>query len=352
MLEEYIEKTNLKEFLKNLDVPAYIVDRARRIIFWNDAAKRLTGYEAKDVIGLSCADNTLKHIDRNGIVVCTTELCPLIMSMKTGRYVRVPFAVYSLTKDKKRIPVSVYAYPLKNEEGNVIGAVEMFEDATQSDADLTKAFTVQRSLLPRPDDMVDFLWYPSNLLGGDMIYYRYPWVMLVDVSGHGVASALVSVTIKMILDSLLSQNDLEISHLPVMLEKEFLKYKFDNYFTVIMGKVNGKFIDVVSCGHPEPIIYDGKEAKKVDVPRTFPVGMGFIEEPVEPVKIDVSGKSLLFYSDGIIEINVDGGKMLGVDGLVEIFERTQNLSEIYRVVMEMNRAVFQGDDISLLKIKL
>jgi len=37
----------------------YIVDKERRIVFWNKGAEEITGYSAKEVCGRKCSDNIL-----------------------------------------------------------------------------------------------------------------------------------------------------------------------------------------------------------------------------------------------------------------------------------------------------
>ncbi|WP_257617380.1 SpoIIE family protein phosphatase [Thermosipho melanesiensis] len=349
--EEFLNKYKVIDLLKTLDIPAYIVDRNRIIKFWNKSAEKLIGYSPEEVIGKSCADNVLKHIDRNEIVVCHTDLCPLSMSMKNEKYFRVPFAVYSLTKKGDRIPVSVYAIPIKDDFGKVIGAIEMFEDATISDEELTRAFEIQQALLPKKDEVVDFVYYPSNVLGGDLIYYKKSWIMLIDISGHGLAAALLSTSIKLMIDSILENNDITLDELPVILEKEAIRICDQNYFTAIIGKLESNKIKVVSCGHPNPIIFDGNNAKIIDVARTFPIGMGFLDSKVKPTVLDLVNNKILFYSDGITELKISKNEMLASNGLARLFEKTQDLRKVYEQAMKNNVDVYQKDDISMILIK-
>ncbi|WP_041262784.1 PAS domain-containing protein [Fervidobacterium pennivorans] len=93
---EHLQETKVVDFLDELEIPAYVVDKNRRIVFWNKQATKLTGYEANEVVGKFCAEQVLNHVDRTGIPVCNTELCPLYQSIKNGIPVQVPFAVYGL----------------------------------------------------------------------------------------------------------------------------------------------------------------------------------------------------------------------------------------------------------------
>ncbi|QTA37543.1 SpoIIE family protein phosphatase [Thermosipho ferrireducens] len=351
LLEKFLGDYKVINLLDTLDIPAYVVDKNRVIKYWNKAAEKLIGYNSNEVIGKSCADNVLQHIDRNGIVVCHTDLCPLSMSMKNKKYFRVPFAVYSLTKNSVRIPVSVYAIPIKNDSGEIIGAIEMFEDATIADRELSKAFEIQQALLPEKDKVIDFVYYPSNVLGGDLIYYKKPWIMLIDISGHGLAAALLSTSLKLMIDSILENSNISISKLPMIMEKKAERICDQNYFTVIIGKIDKNKLEVISCGHPDPIIFNGKQSKIIEVARTFPIGMGFIDSEIKPTIINLKNKKILFYSDGITELKTNTKQMLTANGLAEIFKQTQNLTEIYKYAMKNNIDIYQKDDISMVLIK-
>lgn len=104
---------------------AYCVDRERRILHWNKAAERITGYRAEEVVGTCCHDNLLKHIDEFGSELCAyADLCPLHLSMLDGK-VRME-RVSLLHKDGRRIPVSVKTMPIRGRTGQTLGALELF----------------------------------------------------------------------------------------------------------------------------------------------------------------------------------------------------------------------------------
>lgn len=103
----------------------YVVDRRRRITFWNPAAERLTGFAAGDVIGHPCRDGILNHVDETGRLLCRTG-CPLLKTMRSGEPSRMH--VFLHHRDGHRVPVEVSAAVLRDESGRVTGAVEVFHD--------------------------------------------------------------------------------------------------------------------------------------------------------------------------------------------------------------------------------
>lgn len=116
-----------KSILDNLFDGVYFVDRARRITYWNRGAERISGYASDEVMGRSCADNILMHISPNGDELCLT-CCPLAETLSDGRQREAE--VYLHHKNGHRLPVSVRISPLRDETDRIVGAVEVFSDAT------------------------------------------------------------------------------------------------------------------------------------------------------------------------------------------------------------------------------
>ncbi|NLY82667.1 MAG: sensor domain-containing diguanylate cyclase [Clostridiales bacterium] len=102
----------------------YYVDKERSILFWNDAAERITGYKKEDVINTHCYENILNHIDEKGNKLCL-DGCPLKSTISDGKTREVN--VYLKHKDGYRVPVSIYCSPIYK-DGKIVGAVESFTD--------------------------------------------------------------------------------------------------------------------------------------------------------------------------------------------------------------------------------
>jgi diguanylate cyclase (GGDEF)-like protein/PAS domain S-box-containing protein len=120
-----------KGVLDNLFDGVYFTDRQRRITYWNQAAEQLTGYRAEEVLGTRCADNILMHVDGVGRLLCTGE-CPLSRAMADSRPRREE--VYLHHKDGHRVPVEVRVSPIRGKDGEVVGAVEVFNDNSRQRA--------------------------------------------------------------------------------------------------------------------------------------------------------------------------------------------------------------------------
>ena len=116
-----------RRMLDNAFDGIYLVSLERKIIYWNKAAERLTGYRAEEVVGRDCADNILVHVDEDGNSLCL-GLCPLAASIADGNLREA--RVYLHHKDGHRVPVQVRVAPFLDDDGSIIGGVEIFTDAS------------------------------------------------------------------------------------------------------------------------------------------------------------------------------------------------------------------------------
>jgi diguanylate cyclase (GGDEF)-like protein/PAS domain S-box-containing protein len=114
-----------KDLIDNLYDGIYFVDRDRRITYWNKGAERITGYKSDMTIGRHCRDNILNHITANGTQLCLAN-CPLAASMEDGQPREAE--VFLHHHDGHRMPVVVRASPIRNKDGEIIGAVETFSN--------------------------------------------------------------------------------------------------------------------------------------------------------------------------------------------------------------------------------
>ncbi len=103
----------------------YIVDRDRKILFWNEAAEQLTGYSKEEVIGRHCRDDIFNHIDENGNLLCQGR-CPILKVLKSGK--SSSEKVYPLSKIGRRFPVQTNISAIRDSSGEIIAAIEVFRD--------------------------------------------------------------------------------------------------------------------------------------------------------------------------------------------------------------------------------
>lgn len=116
-----------EKLLDNMHDGVYFVNRDRKITYWNSGAETLSGFTAAEAVGKRCFDNLLGHVDETGKPLCT-DGCPLRSVMQDGEPRQAQ--IYLHHKEGHRVPVSVRALPLRNSAGVIIGAVEVFSDAS------------------------------------------------------------------------------------------------------------------------------------------------------------------------------------------------------------------------------
>ncbi len=114
-------------FFNHIDVPAYFVDRKRTILGWNTAAEQLTGWSAPLVVGRKCMAKILDHITLDGASLCWGA-CPLVHCMADGD--QHQDTVRLRHRSGQRIEVRIHATPVRDANGSIIGAIEVFRPAS------------------------------------------------------------------------------------------------------------------------------------------------------------------------------------------------------------------------------
>ncbi len=120
-----LDRDSYSRILDNLYDGLYFVDCDRVIRYWNKAAEKITGFTASEVIGKSCSDNILTHVDSDGNNLCQGS-CPLSMTIADGAAREAE--VFLHHKDGHIVPVSIRISTLTDTEGKVIGGVELFSE--------------------------------------------------------------------------------------------------------------------------------------------------------------------------------------------------------------------------------
>ncbi len=348
-----IERIDADDILEALPIGAYITDTNRRIVSWNSAAEKITGWRREDVIGKYCQDNLLAHVDKDGHLLCGCEHCPLHRSMVTGEKSRDPSLIFARSKTGKQIPVECSVGPIRAQSGKVVGGIELFRDMTPMMDELNRARRIQKlllvSALPKDDRMRFATRYtPHDMVGGD--FFRIEQidkdcyaVLVVDVMGHGVAAALYTMQIRSIWEDHRRQLGCAGEFMGALNKRLFSLTQGGDYFaTGVYAVINASTgsVDYVRAGHEAPLIvrttHEVVQLKKRDVGLgLFP---GCIYQPgsaqLEP------GDSLLIYTDGAVEVTNTRGVELGVEGLSEML--------LKRPLSSTERALTQLE-ISLLK---
>lgn len=112
----------------------YQVDADRRIQKWNKAAEALTGFSEAEVIGRSCGDGLLVHVDASGKCLCDSD-CPLKRSMESD--ITCEEQVYLRHKLGYRVPVEIRTVATKDLGTDIVHGIEIFRESPYA-ADLAE----------------------------------------------------------------------------------------------------------------------------------------------------------------------------------------------------------------------
>ncbi len=120
----------LEKILDHVASGVYFVDTDRKILYWNKSAEEITGFTKEEIISKKCNETPLKHLDDKGTNLCEGR-CPLVESIEGKK--KVAKKVWVHTKSGRLKHILVRTIPMFDENGNVIGATETFDDISGMD---------------------------------------------------------------------------------------------------------------------------------------------------------------------------------------------------------------------------
>ncbi len=365
-----LDRMGARQILNNLADGVYITDADRKILFWNQAATRITGWPAEQVVGRTCFDNLLIHADKDGHQLCGDERCPLHRAIKTGQINQEPLLVFAQHKLGDRVPVEVSVAPVYDAQGQVIGGIEVFRDVSVLMEDFRRARLIQQSALGPTlphDPRLEFhvCYTPAEVVGGDFYCVeavddsRYA-IMVADVMGHGLASALYTMQLRS-----LWEEEREFLGTPGVLLSQFNRHLHrlagaNGYFAtavMVVVDLNAGSLLYARAGHPAPFLWhaDGR-FDRLHLPGP---ALGFRPDIrfVEQRTAWAPGDTLLCITDGALEIPNAQGAELGERGLQQLLEQLDfsrhdiNLSDIERLLLQHSNAIHLPDDLTLVSVR-
>jgi phosphoserine phosphatase RsbU/P len=193
------------------------------------------------------------------------------------------------------------------------------ESQRQLAEEIAQAARYVQSLLPAQlhgDVRIDWRFVPSTHLGGDM--FGYHWLdsdhlalYLLDVSGHGVGSSLLAVSVNNLLasQSLPDTDCCEPGKVLARLNDIFpMEKQHGKYFTIWYGVFDRahRTLCYSNAGHPPGLLYTGPSASEASLQQLRSVGLaaGMSEGTEYETRVVELGcfSRLLLYSDGVYEI--------------------------------------------------
>jgi len=335
----------MESILEELNEGVVIVDDQLRVVFANEALNRLAQYERGELQG------------RSPDAIFPRKDLPYLVRQheSTHRYGRHRNEFYLPRKDGEKIPVIFSGRTIQGPDGHEyvlltvtdISAQKRIEDQLRKsnellesrqrevEAELLLAARVQQSLTPRSlvwnNIAVEAYYSPVRTIGGDFGLAvpcgdTHLDLLVCDVSGHGISSALLANRIYTETVSLLRQGA-EPGELLRTLNRFVIEEIGTSGFMFTMAAARldpaKRRLIYAAGGHPPSLlIHPSGEFRQLEPRGTV---LGALDNAVPQVASDEfelsAGDRLMLYSDGLTEVWNGEGEMLGVEGLERIVRR-------------------------------
>jgi PAS domain S-box-containing protein len=366
--------------LESLNQGVLINNDCGEVVFANALYLKMSGYSANEFIGSKItswyppegAQELQRQIERR---------------QREGSNL---FEFYVPCRDGRHLPVVITARQIEDPNGQIFSLVTLTDISAQKRAenalrevnvqleqrhreieeDLLLAARVQQSLAPGSlvwgGAAVETFYQPVRSIGGDfgLVAPRpdHLSLMICDVSGHGIGSALVA---NRIYTETMSQIERGAALAPMM--EHLNRFVIGSlrssvfYFTVVAARLDlaARSLEFFGAGHPPamivkpgaaPILLESRSAILGLIPDAVDAGAA-LKIPIE------AGDRVILYTDGFTESFNTRDDMLGVEGLAEIVRETSKLPLSAMTEEIVNRvAAFRhgppADDMSLVAVEI
>jgi PAS domain S-box-containing protein len=285
---------------------------------------------------------------------------PVVIGSRTFQNPGTRFAVVTFTDISEQV---------RAEEALRSANAELRKRQIEIEEDLRLAARVQKSLAPRSlvsDALsVDAFYHPVHSIGGDFALVNttdqgHLSLLVCDVSGHGIGSALVA-------NRIYSETSVHLRRgtpFPEMF-RELNRFLIEDiagsgmFITLAVARIDAHRRNMVfaGAGHPPAMLARPGECPLLLESRT--TILGALLDAVEvttPQEVQLEPNDrIILYTDGLTEVFNARGEMLGIEGLQEIVRQNSTLP-----ADQMKQAVLDGvaswrkgpptDDVSLMLV--
>jgi PAS domain S-box-containing protein len=376
---EWLEQ--VEGLLESLNEGVIITDDCHRILFVNSCFEEMTGQSAAELVGH--ISSQFYSPEEFAFIMKQVEL-----SAATGRN-RFEFVLP--LQDGSRLPVIVSSRRLEDPDGREFAIITFTDISDQKsaeaqlrdansrleirqkemDEDLALAARVQQSLAPKSivwgGLRVDTYYHPVRTIGGDFglvspLDDQHLNLLVCDVSGHGIGSALIANRIYTETATQL-RNGAPLGDMLHQLNRFVMQSIGSSvfFFTLAAARIErgGRRMVFAGAGHPPGmIVTPGQEPRLLE---SRSMVLGALPEAVDvngTINADLKpGDRVVLYTDGITDVFNSTGEMLGVPG-VQKFVREASLlpfQEMKQGILDLVADWREGppaDDVSLVLVEV
>jgi PAS domain S-box-containing protein len=373
--------SQVEGILGALNEGVLIADQCHRMVFVNERLAEMVGSPVSELVG-QFASEFYQPGEYAYLMAHSAE-------NKLDGQSRFEFVLPQ--KDGGRLPVIISSRSVEDLDGHMFGIV-MFTDISEQkraqrqlqeanaqlekrhkeiEDDLALAARVQQSLAPQSivwgGMRVETFLHPVRTIGGDFGLVtaqddEHLTLLVCDVSGHGIGSALVA---NRIYAEVLAEmkSGAGLSEMLGGLNR-FVLQNIGNssfLFTAAVARLDrgGRIMRFAGAGHPPGMVV--KPGGQPRLLESRSMLLGALEEAVEPdaelcVNLD-PGDRVVLYTDGLTEVFDSQREMLDVDGLRKIVGETSHLplGEMKQGILDRVAAWRSGppsDDTSLVLLEV
>jgi sigma-B regulation protein RsbU (phosphoserine phosphatase) len=368
--------------LETLNDGVVIADDSNQILFANAVFEEMTGTPRSEIIGTDAR----QLYDRAEEFALAQAFYQKALEKERSRE-----EFFLPTKGNGRLPVVVSVRVMRRPEGGRFAILTLTDISEQKrteeklraanarleehqreiEQDLVLAARVQQSLAPKPflwgNLCVDTFYQPAHTIGGDFglvspLDEEHLNLLVCDVSGHGISSALVanriySETIMLLgnraplADMLRRLNSLVIQNIAAQ----------GFFFTLAVARIDrsGRTMEFAGAGHPPAmIVQSGADPRLLPSRSTI---LGTLPDAVDAhatLNTEIEpGDRVVLYTDGLTDVFDSHGEMLEVEGVQNIVRETSFLpfSEMKQGILNRVAAWRDGppvDDVSLVLVEV
>ena len=368
----------METVLEVLNEGVVIADDSHRILFANSRFVDMTGIPRQDLIGFapSCfyTSQEMEFLRQQIDVAFQAghNRYAFVLPRKGGG--RLPVIISSRTLQNSGSRFGIVTFTDISEQVRAEQELRSANAALQKrqmeiEEDLRLAARVQNSLAPRSlvwDTMsVDAFYHPVHSIGGDFALvnstdHEHLSLLVCDVSGHGIGSALVA-------NRIYSETTTHLrSGMPFLdMFGELNRFLIEDiagsgmFVTLAAARidVDRRRMVFAGAGHPPAMV--ARRGQNPVLLESRSMILGALPDAVDlttnlEVRLEPDDRILL-YTDGITEVFNSRGEMLGIAGVQEIVRQTSSLParEMKQGILDRVAAWRDGpptDDVSLMLV--